>query len=173
MIFRGQRSISWIPFQPVPISETGQTPRLRVGRPGIRSFLRGLFRPVNLLDQSVTIFKQRLTGRKTSVDFYPATNIIAMFGANYPADTTGFWFVKSADRAGTVTITVNAKGELLNVSVGSVTKSTGLVNSYKQYSFEFQVIKGYHQNHQICRLLKCINLNRKGRGKQWTEQAGK
>lgn len=104
-----------------------------------------VFRPVNLLDQAVTIFKQKLTGRKTSVDYYPATNILAMFGANYPTDTTGFWFYKSSAQTRTVSIDVYAKGEVLNITVGGVTKQIPLVNSFRHYSIEMAIGRGPNQ----------------------------
>jgi hypothetical protein len=103
------------------------------------------FRPVNLTDQTVTITKQRGTTRKTSVDYYPATNLLAMFGANYPTDTTGFWFYKSSSQARTVSLDIYAKGELLNVTVGGITKQIPLVNSSRHYTVEMAIGRGLNQ----------------------------
>lgn len=115
------------------------------GPPPVISDIPFTFHPINLLDQGVTITKQRGTARKTVVDYYSATNLLAMFGANYPTDTTGFWFYKSCDRSGNLTIDIYAKGEQLNVTIGSTNIPVSLTNSYKHYIISTTVARGVNK----------------------------
>jgi hypothetical protein len=126
----------------------GWTPWYRITLSGpvpVQSDIPFVFHPINFMDQGTHVTLQRGTSRPTVAYYVQASNTIAFFGTNFPNDTTGFWFVKSADRAGTAVINVTAKGELLNVTVNKTTKSVALINSLRSYSFEFPVVKGLNR----------------------------
>jgi hypothetical protein len=96
-----------------------------------------------------------------------ANAIVYLFGSQHPADTVGFYFDKTVDHVGKVTVSVNGNLTECNVQVANVTQKLTFKQWYTDQSATFNVARGVNR---FRFWTKGVNCQMKSISVRWSDQ---